>query len=112
MTISRKNRRRIVVGVTEYLWYVAPDHDAFDGPVLTVVSTDRKFFVRYPLLQSDNTRHVVVLGSRFRGLQTGGPWRRFRCPSFGTLETVAPHDVRLLIECSLATGDPPQEVAS
>lgn len=111
MAISRKNRRSITVGESKYVWYVAPDEEAFGAPALTVISADRTFFVRYQLSQSHEARYVTVLGSRFRNLRTGGPWRRFRCPSFGAVDSVTPRDVRGLIEWSLeTTGEAPAEV--
>lgn len=109
MTICRKKRRRIVVNGREYLWYVAPDPDEFDVPTLTVVSSDRRLFLRYSLLQAEE-RHVVVIGPEFRGVEVGGTWRRFRCPAFGTLETIAPGDVRQVIEWAIMREQLPVEV--
>jgi hypothetical protein len=65
MTISRKGRRRIVVNGREFLWYVAEDVDDACVPTLTVVSSDRRFLVRYALLQPDELLHVVVIGPEF-----------------------------------------------
>jgi hypothetical protein len=110
MTISRKGRRRIVIDDREFLWYVAEDVDNGGVPTLTIVSTDRRVFLRYALLQSDELRHVVVVGPVFRGVETEGTWRRFRSPQFGTMETIAPSDVRALVEWALAPDPWPQEV--
>jgi hypothetical protein len=112
MTISRKGRRRIVVNDREFLWYVAEDVDYAFGPTLTVVSSDRRFFVRYALLQPDELLHVVVIGPEFRNPGCGGCWRRFRSPRFGTIETVASGDVRALIEWALDSEQLPVEVDS
>jgi hypothetical protein len=101
MTISRKNRRRIVVAEREFIWYVAEGVDNASIPTLTVTSVDRRFLVKYALLQPDELLHVVVIGPEFRNPGCGGSWRRFRSPRFGTLETIAPADVRALIEWAL-----------
>ncbi len=110
MTISRKSRRKITVDDREFVWYVAPDWDDLGRVTLTVVSSDRRFFVRYCLVQSDECRHVVVLGPQFRDGTYGGVWRRFRSPSFGTTETIASGDVRALIEWATLREPPPEEV--
>ena len=110
MTISRKGRRPLTVGSREYLWYVGPDtHDCYQ-PMLTVVSSDRRVFLRYHLSQSDETRFVIVVGPEFRVVECGGVWRRFRCPQFGTTEIIAPADVRALIDWALGPGPAPVEV--
>jgi hypothetical protein len=98
MAISARSRRRIEVDEGSYLWWVAEHEDACGTPVLTVVSEDKHFLVKYQLLQSDDVRHVVVLGRDFRKrTDCGGRWRRFRCPAFGTLETVTPKGVAALV---------------
>ena len=100
MTISAKHRREIKVGDTIYLWWVTEDlEDDFVGtPVLSVCSPDKNLLVRYGLVQPDESRRVIVLGRRFQGLPDApGPWRRFKCPQFGSLETVTPKDVAAFI---------------
>ena len=110
MTISRKGRRRIIVNARQYLWYVAPDEDDCFEPMLTVVSTDRRVFLRYHITQSDDVRFVMVLGPEFCVPGCGGPWRRFRCPEFGSPDSITPKDVRALIEWALRPGESPAEV--
>jgi hypothetical protein len=100
MAISAKGRRRIQVDGVRYLWWVRSDlEDDFLGqPALTVASPDRQLLVRYGLGQPDESRHVVVLGPKFRGIAgLGGQWRRFRCPAFGTAALVTPRDVAACI---------------
>jgi hypothetical protein len=98
MTISAKGRRRLVVEGRVFVWYVAHDPDGA-GPTLTVASADRRVLLKYFLLQSESDRHVVVLGSQFRGIpDCGGRWRRFRCPEFGSTESIGPGDVRALLD--------------
>ncbi len=50
MGVSRKGKRRIVVGDREYLWYCAQDyegpHTASTMDALTVLSPDKRFVVR------------------------------------------------------------------
>ena len=110
MTISRKDRRRIVVHGREYIWYVAPDEDDCFRSMLTVVSSDRRVFLRYHLVQSDDTRFAIVLGPEFRVPGCGGPWRRFRCPQFGSPDAITPKDVRSIIQWAHVSGELPVEV--
>jgi hypothetical protein len=101
MGISRKRKRRIVVGGQEYLWYVAEDdeHPFLPcSPSITVATADRQFLVRFPLGQPADYAHLVVLGPRFRSASgLGGPWRRFRCPRFDEGTAVTPSMVEALI---------------
>ena len=101
MTISAKQRRQIEVHGQPYLWWVTESvEDDFVGTaVLSVSSLDRRFLVRYGILQPDDSRYVVVLGPRFQGLpDSPGPWRRFLCPPFGSSLTVTPKDVAAFIQ--------------
>jgi hypothetical protein len=108
MTISAKYRRQIQVDSITYLWWVVEDiEDDFVGtPALSVCSSDKRLLVRYGLLQPEESRYVIVLGPRFQGLpDSPGPWRRFRCPQFGSPMTVSPKDVAALIRwCTDASG--------
>jgi hypothetical protein len=113
MTISAKGRRRIEVDGQSFLWWVAEcvDDDFAGASALTIASTDKKLLVRYGLCQPDASRYIVVLGSVFRGMPNlGGRWRRFRCPQFGTFESVTPRDVADLIRWCCARGEPATEV--
>lgn len=103
MSVSAKGRRRLEVDGHSYLWWVGFDEDAV-SLTLTVASEDKQLLVRYALIQSDEERHVVVLGRRFRSETYSGPWRRFRCPAFGKHETVTPKDVAALVRwCTTST---------
>jgi hypothetical protein len=103
MTISAKGRRRLEVDGNAYLWWVQEELDCF-GHALTVASDDKHFLVRYTLIQSDEHRHVVVLGRRFRNETRGGAWRRYRCFAVGTHETVTPKDVAAFVRwCTTGT---------
>ena len=108
MSVSAKHRRSIKVDGVSYLWWVAEDieYDFVGTNFLTVCSLDKRLLVRYGLVQSDDSRHVIVIGARFQGLQdTPGPWRRFRCPPFGSLDAVTPNDVAAFIRwCTDAAG--------
>jgi hypothetical protein len=97
MTVSAKGRRRIEVDGHSYLWWVERDAEECDALMLSLVSDDRRLHVRYPLVQADELRHIIVVGPEFRGTDQGGPRRRFRCPAFGTFEMVTPKDVAALV---------------
>lgn len=113
MAVSAKNRRRIKVAGTSYLWWVTPDpeDDFLGSSMVTVASDDRGLFVRYGLGQPDTSRYVVVLGPSFRGLPgLGGPWRRFRCPRFEDDAGVTPKHVAELIAWCTDAGSATLEV--
>ncbi len=113
MTVSAKNRRKIEIDARNYVWWVAEDEESPFVPyslALTVISEDRRFFIRYHLNQPAELRHVTVLGSEFRVAGCGGRWRRFRCASFGSASTVSPRDVASLVRWSLTGSDPLLEV--
>ena len=104
MAVSAKGRRRLEVDGHSYLWRVGPD-DVF-GLTVTVASKDRDLLVQYALIQSDEERHVVVLGRRFRNETKSGSYTRYRCPAFGTYETVTPKDVAALVRWCTVGDDP------
>ena len=108
MAAASKNRRKITVGDMQYLWYVAED-DEGAGMVLQVISTDKQFVAKYQIGQPQGEDYIVILGRRFAGAKTGGPWRRFLCPCFAT-HTVTPRAVRQLIEWCLDESVARQEI--
>jgi hypothetical protein len=113
MAISAKYRRHIQVAGSQYLWWVTEmlEDDFLGSLAATVASEDRQLLVRYGLSQVDDRRFIVVLGPSFRGLPgLGGPWRRFRCPQFGTVDRFAPRDVANLIAWCREFGEPATEV--
>jgi hypothetical protein len=100
MSISAKHRRRIIVDDLSYLWWVTDvlEDDFVGTSALSVCSSDKRFLVRHGLAQPDESRYLVVLGPRFQGLpDSPGPWRRFKCPRFGTSDMIAPKDVAAFI---------------
>jgi len=108
MSVATKYRRKITVGSQRYVWYVALNRDG-PGMLLYVVSEDKLFITTYDLDQPEDRNHIVVLGPRFAGAKTGGPWRRFLCPRFAG-QTVTPRNVRDLIEWCLNEELPRLEV--
>ena len=104
MALRGKGRRRIAVGGRDYLWWVKiEDEDDFVGaPMVTVVSERRELYVKYGLVQPDDRRYLISSGSYCRGIdEQGSTWRCFRCPKFGTEETIAPKGVEALIRWCL-----------
>ncbi|GAB2633202.1 hypothetical protein [Nocardia goodfellowii] len=110
MAISKKGRRRIVVGGREYLWWVTQDRDNYDAPgapTLRVVSTDKRVLVSYVLAQAEEARHVFVRGPEFRG--TTQPGRSYRCPAFGLPGEIRPGNVAEFITWCTEPGQLPDE---
>ncbi len=114
MTVSRKHKRPIHVAGEGYLWWVARDEPLLSGSSeysLCVVSESGDLYIRYFLGQPDDYRHVVVIGRRFRAVAgCGNTHRRFLCPSFGILDTVAPANVASMISWAVEAGENPLEV--
>lgn len=106
MGISTKNRRRIAVDGRQYLWWVTVDDTYYLSPgghTVTVATEDRHFFVRYGLRQHEESRHIVFTGTDLGGMTgSSGNWCRYRCPAFGTDESMMPADVANLIRWCLA----------
>ena len=96
MGVRTKGRRKIVVDGEDYVWYVAENDDG-PGVVLHVASQDKKLAVMYPLYDEIGQQYIVILGERFTGAETGGPWKRFVCPQFESDGVVTPKHVRDLI---------------
>ncbi len=110
MAVSKKNRRKIVVTERTYYWYIKEDWDDCPSDVdyknmnaLNILSEDKKFIVRYHLgFQSDEKRHITIIGNEFNGVEDSGCWRRVCCKDWlaGGL-AVTPKMVRAIIEWSL-----------
>jgi hypothetical protein len=101
MAIATKGKRRIVVAEREYYWRLGSDrgHPLRSGErSIHVGSCDMKFIVRYPLFQSWERRHIIVVGPEFAGADNPGPPRRYRCPRFGDENIVYPSAIRELID--------------
>lgn len=105
MGIARKNRRRIVVGDREFLWWVYQDWEEWPGRVLlAVASADKHFIVHYAIEQQGEHRYLLVMGKEFPGLSSErASWAYVRCPVLTRGRAVGPADVRQLIEWSLHT---------
>ena len=102
MSISTKNRRKLIFGEREFVWYVKEDSDSADM-VLHVASQDKKLIVLYHLRQPSDTRFLTILGEEFSGLpDAGGVWIRVLCPEFETNSIVTPKNIRDLIEWCLS----------
>ena len=89
---------------------MALDLENCGAVTLTVTSRDRRLFLRYELAQPDDSRHVVVIGPKFRMITCGGRRRRFRSPQFGTPEAIAPDDVRAMVQWALVPEPTPEEI--
>ena len=97
MAITTKRRRKIQLAGRTFIWWVAPDHDFADS-LLHICSTDKRFLVHYPLGQSAERRHLIVLGPELPPLEdAGGPWIRLRTPSWDD-NIVTPGLVRKILE--------------
>lgn len=99
MAVATKSRRKVTVEGKQYVWYVAENGDG-PGMVLHVISPDKQFIVKYQVDQPTGEEYVVVIGPRFSGAETGGPWKRFLCPRFAE-NAVTPSCVRELIQWCL-----------
>jgi hypothetical protein len=62
MAISKKNKNRVLVNNTEYLWWAFDEYDQteFDGIQIKIVCTDQTHFIKYGLQQFPNDRKVVI----------------------------------------------------
>ena len=104
MAISKKGKRKIVTSGVTYYWYVEPDFDPYTGHSLlvTIISEDKQFLIKYYIAQCKDNFFLTVLGSKFsEGTNTGGVYKRFMCPKFGEEGIFTPKDVVKLIEWCL-----------
>ena len=92
MGALKKKRRKIIVNNIEYYWYIVEefyyssfkDNDFGVYKVLTIVSEDKKFIVKYPFCKSiDSDDFIEVIGQVFGG---DGEWghglQRVICPKW------------------------------
>jgi hypothetical protein len=83
MAVATKGKRKIIVDGRIFWWSVSDDRELlyWKNPagsvgiiilLLTIVSDDKKFLVKYALCQSETPSayipHIVVLGTEFGGL--------------------------------------------
>lgn len=111
--IAKKGKRKLLHDGCEYFWWVEDDFDGYatgHSLVVTVVSEDKKFLVKYYIDQRENY-FVTVLGSRFASnIQISKNWKRFSCPKFGENRLFKPNDVVDLINWSLNPSIEKREV--
>lgn len=102
MAITAKHRRKIVIAGRIYAWYVWHDDDSSDQ-VLSILSEDKRFIVKFHLGQPNDRAFLIVLGPEFEGVEnTGRTWRRFRCPQWDDKTAITPATVRRIVEWSLS----------
>ena len=110
MGARKKGRHKLDVEGRAFIWYVKPDDDSA-AFILHVLSDDKRFIVRYELLQQEARRHLTVIGKEFgRVSGTGNCWRRFRCPGWEKDGVITPSSVRNLVDWSQQTNVATQEV--
>ena len=107
MGLAKKGRAPLVVGDRLFLWYVTEgDNGSSWGPILHVISDDKRFAILCSLDQPDPP-FVVVMGREFPGLpDAGGGWTRVRCPRLVEPPWVTPGAVRRLIDWCLDADKP------
>jgi hypothetical protein len=107
MAVSKKGRRKLVMGDRLYLWWVCdsdPECNSASTLALNVASEDGRFFVRFYLSQPPERRYLIVRGREFEGLpDAGGCWIRVRYPEWQAGPSVTPADVRRLVEWCTST---------
>ncbi len=110
MGVAKKGKRRIVVDNREYYWHVKDSEDFYLGASysLNIISEDKQFLVRYPLLQTKPYEHnvLIVLGKQFGGVgKWGGRHQTVKCPNWETHGVATPSLVEKIIRWSLAEKD-------
>lgn len=116
MTISQKNKRSVNVGGETYLWWVRPDDPLPSGSAptsLCVASKTGDFYIKYFLGQPASTRHLEVIGRRFRKVVgCGSVHRRFLCPAISNEISITPLDIVRLIAWATDRSPDVEEVDS
>lgn len=104
MAVLKKNRRRIVCGGENYVWYVrAGDRDYWERVSLNdwetsflhIISEDKTLILTIPL--NAPKPYAVSKGRSFQGKPASGCWERYLLP-FALPETVTPKVVAEIIE--------------
>lgn len=106
MGISKKGKRKIIVNDAEYYWYVTFDYDILElgtDKLLTIISEDKKFLIKYPINQSCSGQNlIVVLGKIFGGKgKWGSSWQRLICQKWEIEGKISPFSVEQIIKWSL-----------
>ena len=95
MAVRMKNRRKIIYNGELYVWYVSPDEDYMDRPVLHIISSDKKLILAYDITGS--IPYVISKGRVFQGKRSDGCWSRYMAPELEKA-AVTPAFVACLIE--------------
>lgn len=92
MSVNTKNKRKIIVGKNNYLWYV----DDYDSPyhILHIVSNDKSLILSCPV--KTETPYVISKGRYFQNQKTDGNWHRYLLP-FRIHEIITPGFVSQVI---------------
>ncbi len=108
MAVSTRGKRKIVHKNDTYYWWVDEDYDCQTGHFLlvTVVSEDKTFLVKYYINQTTK-RFLTVLGHNFTVNNTSDRgWKWFACPQFGEVQIFKPKNVINLIDWCLDAKAP------
>lgn len=100
MSVSAKNRRKIIVKGQPYIWYIALDDDS-EYYILNIVSDDKCLILSCPL--QTKIAYVISKGRIFQTKETNGLWNRYLLP-FVVPDIITPKFVEKLIVW--ATNDP------
>ena len=99
MSVSKKNKRKIVVSGRAYYWYVVDEPVNVyttaanpDGHTVFIISDDKAFAVNY-VIDSD---FIAVTGKEFPGRPYKGRTWRLRCPVF-TKDICTPKTIEEII---------------
>lgn len=111
MAVSTKNRRKIICGGKNYVWYVVKgDRDYWERvssndwetPFLHIISEDKTLILTIPL--NAPTTYAVSKGRVFRGKPTSGCWERYLMP-FDIPAAVTPKTVSEIIAWAIGGND-------
>ena len=101
MSVTKRNRRKIICDNKEYIWYVSLD-DESPFYLLNVISEDKRTILTCPL--NTGTSYVISKGKIFQGEKTDGKWNRYLLP-FGVPEIITPRFVAELISWATRGGN-------
>lgn len=94
MSVSTKNKRKLVYKDVAYYWCVYQDWDSCGQLILDVMSEDKAVFLTYPI--GEVVPYVVSQGRFFQGKETNGVWNKYLLPFEGE-EVITPKFVAQLI---------------
>jgi hypothetical protein len=101
MGVSKKGRRKIVVGDKIYFWNVEKDNDS-PYYILNIISDDKYLILSCPL--KAEVEYVISKGGVFKTKKTDGCWNRYLLP-FHIPDIITPKFVERLIEWSVQDTD-------